>query len=173
MRAGVNKIRHNLVYVMPEFIHEFGDSAHHMSMMRTVDYDEEEGYIPGTGPPNWRFEVHEVLDYYIFYPISHWISDVVGDNDVGQLLRNLLGFFWGLNCGFPARDVVLYTAWTLRGCKPRAVFRKFADEWIKTYPDETKNARYRTLYRLDDERDSRGDSELDETKSLKNKAKTC
>ena len=141
MKAGVNKIRHNLVYMMPDFIHEFGDSAHHMSMMRTVDYDEEEGYVPGTGPPNWRFEVHEVLDYYIFYPIAKWIHKFVtwGDNDLGQLLRNLLGFFWGLNCAFPARDVLRYTIWTLHGCKPRAVFRKFAGQWIKTYPE---NHRY-------------------------------
>lgn len=134
MKAGVNKITNKLIYVMPDFIHEFGDSAHHWSMTRTCEYDEEDDLIPGTGPSNLRYWLHELLDDYIFYPLSHWISDVVGDNDLGQLLREILGFFWGFNCGFPARDVVLYTAWTLRGCKARAVFKRREGKWIKTYP---------------------------------------
>ena len=134
MKPGMNRVQDNLIFVMPDFIHEFGDRGHHMSMMRTVDYDEEEGYIPGTGPPNWRFEVHEVLDHYIFYPIAKWISKFVGDNDFGQLLRVLLGFFWGLSCAFPARDALRYTIWTLHGCKALAVYRKVAGKWMKTYP---------------------------------------
>jgi len=32
------------------------------------------------------------------------------------MLRLILGFFWGLNCNFPARDVALYTVWDFHGC---------------------------------------------------------
>ena len=42
IKPGVNKVRDNLVYIGPSFIHEFGDSAHHMSMMRTVDFSLDE-----------------------------------------------------------------------------------------------------------------------------------
>ncbi|KKN63855.1 hypothetical protein LCGC14_0497330 [marine sediment metagenome] len=100
------------------FEHEYGDRFHHMSMMRTAKLDEEYGgYVPGTGPSNRRFWLHELLDDYFFYPVRDWMSKWVGDNGVYDTLRGVLGFFWGFNCGFPARDVARYTVWHLRGCK--------------------------------------------------------
>ncbi len=100
------------------FEHEYGDRFHHMSMMRTCEVDEEYGgYLPGPVPSNGRFAVHEGLDYWIFYPIRDWMSKWIGDNRVYDVLRGVLGFFWGFSCWFPARDVALYTVWHLRGCK--------------------------------------------------------
>ncbi len=99
------------------FEHEYGDRFHHMSMMRTVELDEDGDFIPFTGPSNWRFVVHEFLDSWVFYPVRDWMSKWIGDNGVYDTLRGVLGFFWGFNCGFPPRDVALYTVWHLRGGK--------------------------------------------------------
>ena len=113
----------NHVYQFPTFIYEYGNAFHHMSMMRTVDVDEEGDFIPGTGPRKFRFQLHEFLDGWVFYPIQAYIKERYGyDSRLGGVLRAILGFFWGLNCGFPLRDVVLYTAWALHGCKPVKVF---------------------------------------------------
>lgn len=111
----------NEVWYWPSFVHEFGNSAHHTSMIRTSDLDEYGAPIPGTGPSDGRYAVHKFLDAWIFYPLMHWLKDWVGDNEIYYLLRTILGFFWGLNCGFPPRDVALYTVWYLRGCCPTIV----------------------------------------------------
>lgn len=105
----------NLVFEMPWFIHDFGDDAHHVSMMRTAKLGKY-GYIPGTGVPEWRFIIHEILDDHIFYPVNNYLRRCFGDGEAYQFLRSVLGFFWGLNCNFPFRDVVLYTAWDFHGC---------------------------------------------------------
>lgn len=136
IKPGINKVRDNLVYIGPSFIHDFGDSAHHMSMMRTVEreideYGDEADYIPGTGPSNLRFWFHELLDDYFFYSIQRWISHWVGGGKLASLLRDILGFFWGFNCGFPPRDIALYTIWRMRGHKPLAEFRKVGGQWTK------------------------------------------
>jgi len=111
------------IYQMPDFIHDFGDRYHHMSMMRTAKIDEEYGgYLPNEGPANWRLVIHVTLDDLIFYPIRDWLKKHVGDNEVSSVLRSVLGFFWGFNCNFPPRDVVLHTAWELHGCKPIRVW---------------------------------------------------
>jgi len=93
-----------------------------MSMVRTCEFDEYEAPIRGTGFSNRRFLVHELLDELVFYPIREWLSEWIGDNEVYNVARGILGFFWGLNCGFPARDVALYTVWYFRGCKPIKVW---------------------------------------------------
>lgn len=116
-----------LVFQLPDFKHEFGYGDHHNSLMRTVEVDEEGDYIPWSGdcPPKWRWEVHGLLDYYVFYPISQWLSDKLGDGDsMYSIARAVLGFFWGFNCCFPRKDVVLYTAWYLRGCPAVRVWKK-------------------------------------------------
>lgn len=33
-----------------------------------------------------------------------------------KMLRACLSFTWGLNCGFPAADVLRFTVWEIRGC---------------------------------------------------------
>lgn len=134
MRLGINRVAEDLVFVMPDFIHEFGDDAHHMSMVRTCDFDEDGGPIPGTGPSDRRYLIHEFMDDNIFYPIGHLIKEWVGDNKVGTLIREILGFFWGFNCGYPPRDIALYTVWCFRCCPARAVFKRREGKWIKTYP---------------------------------------
>ena len=109
---------HQMVWLEPVFIHDFGDRYHHMSLMWSVERDEEGEYILGPGlPSNARFVIHELLDDYVFYPIRDWLSNWVGDNEVYSFIRSVLGFFWGFNCGFPSRDVALYLAWDLRGCR--------------------------------------------------------
>ena len=135
MRPGINRVADNLVYIMPDFIHEFGYSAHHLSMIRTCDFDEDGSPISGTGPSNGSYAVHEFLDLWIFYPILHWLNKWIGDNKIYELLRLALGFFWGINCGFPLSDVALYIVWCFRGCAPLAVFEKKKEAWTKTYPD--------------------------------------
>lgn len=103
------------VFQIPDFSHEFGDRAHHMSMARTCEKDEDGGLIWGTGPSHRRYVVHEFLDNWVFYPISDWMQKWIGDNSLYSFLRTILGFFWGLSCAFPPRDVALYTIWDLRG----------------------------------------------------------
>ncbi len=39
----------NQVYEFPKFIHEFGDSCHHMSMVRTCEFNEYGAPLRGTG----------------------------------------------------------------------------------------------------------------------------
>lgn len=134
MRPGLNRVADNCVFVMPEFIHEIGGPGHHMSMRRTCDFDEDSNWIAGTGPSNLKWWLHEFLDDYIFYPIKHALGKTLGDGTLYDILSNILGFFWGLNCCFPARDVALYTAWVFRGCKPRAVYKRREGKWIRTYP---------------------------------------
>ena len=138
MKPGINWVANDTIYFMPNFIHEFGDDAHHWSMTRTCDFDEDGGPIPGTGPSDLRYFLHDFLDLWVFYPIQHWMRKWIGDNAVYNILRLILGIFWGLNCGFPFRDVTLYTVWDYRGCAPRAVFKKKKGEWIQTYPPGKK-----------------------------------
>ena len=103
--------------MMPWFEHEYGDRFHHRSMVRTCEVDEYGGPVRETGPSDGRFRVHKFLDSWFFYPIRDWMSRWIGDNEIYHILRVVLGFFWGFNCGFPARDVALYTVWDLQGCK--------------------------------------------------------
>lgn len=163
LRVSNTKIR-----ILPKYVYEFGDPIHHMSMLRTVKIDENDEYIIGTGPSNLRFRIHVILDDLIFYPINnfskHHIHDayIRGRKTLKQLhgkrrkrmlrlmktswklhrfLRTILGFFWGINCGFPLRDVALYTVWFHRGCDPFAIYErmivkagcKVGRQWIKTY----------------------------------------
>lgn len=108
------------VYQMPDFIHEFGDYTHHMSMMRTCERTEEGEYIPFTGPSNLAFIRHKCLDV-IFYMIRRFLIDYDGAW-FHDLIDIPLSFLWGLNCNFPPRDVALHTVWDLRGCKPIRVW---------------------------------------------------
>lgn len=138
MRPGINRVQDNLVFVMPEFIHEIGDPFHHVSMVRTCELDEWGAPLRGTGPSDLRYRVHEFLDDWIFYPIKRRLAKGLGDGRIYERLSSLLGFFWGLNCGFPPRDVARYTVWSLRGCKPLAVFRRRGETWVKTYPEKAE-----------------------------------
>lgn len=131
MRPNIRRITENLIFVMPGFIHEFGDDAHHWSMARTCDFDEWGAPVRGTGPSSRRYLVHEFLDLNVFYPIKHFLKDALLEGRLYDVLSVFLGFFWGLNCGFPPRDVARYTVWSFRGCKPLAVFRKRGETWVK------------------------------------------
>ena len=136
MRPGVNWVQDDTVFIMPDFIHEFGDPFHHMSLTRTIELDEDGDFIRGTGPSNLRFWIHELLDDIFFYPAQSWLRKWMGDNKIETVAREILGVFWGLNCGFPARDVALYTVWCFRCCPPRAVFKKKGELWVRTSPEK-------------------------------------
>ncbi len=138
MKPGINRVADNLVFVMPGFIHEFGDDAHHWSMARTCELDEWGAPVRGTGPSDWRYLVHEWLDLWIFYPLKHGLRRWFGEGRIYERLSTILGFFWGLNCGFPLRDVARYTVWSFRGCKPLAEFMRRGETWMKTYPEEMR-----------------------------------
>jgi len=129
----IERIQDDLVFVMPGFIHDFGDPYHHESMMRAVELGEY-GYMPGSGPAEWKFVMHEVLDDYVFYPINNYLNKRFGDGGFYQLLRSVLGFFWGLNCNFPTKDVILYTAWDFRGCPAVQVLKKRDGKWVDLNP---------------------------------------
>ena len=105
-----------VIWLEPIYVHDIGDRFHHMSMTRTCDFDEYGAPVRGTGPSDARFIVHELLDDIVFYPIGDWLSKWVGDNDIYSFLRTILGFFWGISCGFPLRDVAMYLVWAFRGC---------------------------------------------------------
>ena len=135
MKSGINRVSDDTIFIMPNFIHEFGDPFHHMSMMRTVErVDDEDGwgnYVTGTGPSDLRFWIHELLDDCFFYPAQRWLSKWMGDNKIERFFREILGFFWGINCGFPIRDIALYTVWCFRCCPALAVFKKGNEGWLK------------------------------------------
>ena len=131
MKPGINRVSDDTIFIMPSFIHEFGDSCHHMSLTRTISLDHEGTFIRGTGPSNLRFWIHELLDDCVFYPAQKWLSKWMGDNKISQFFREILGFFWGFNCGFPARDIALYTIWCFRCCPALAVFKKGNEGWLK------------------------------------------
>jgi len=119
MKPGINWVADDTVFVMPDFIHEIGDRFHHTSAREFS---------------HRRYVIHEFIDELVLYPIADWIDKWVGDNKLGQLLREILGFFWGFNCGFPPRDVALYIVWCFRCCPARAVFKRREGKWIRTYP---------------------------------------
>jgi len=127
----LEKVKDNLIFVLPGFKHDHGDPYHHRSMMRTVLVDKEGEYVPWTGPPHWKFEIHEILDAYIFYPINKYLMKRFGDGKTYHFLRNILGFFWGFNCNFPPKDVVLYTAWSFHGCPALQVLKKIDGKWVE------------------------------------------
>jgi len=126
----IEPVGDNLIFILPGFKHDFGDAYHHEAMMRTVEVDEEGEYIPWTGPNNWKFEAHEILDTYVFYPINQWMWDHLGDRRVRVFLRLILGIFWGLNCCFPPKDVLFYTIWGIRGYPAVQVLKKVDGKWI-------------------------------------------
>lgn len=122
--------KEQVIWLEPAFIHDFGDRFHHMSMIRTCDFNEEGELVRGTGPSEFRFWLHKFLDDFFFYPIRNWMSEWIGDNDTYSFLRNILGFFWGLNCGFPARDVALHAVWYHRGCHREKITMKKYEELL-------------------------------------------
>lgn len=124
------------VYVMPGFIHDFGDEGHHASLMRTCPRDQDGDYDLRRWrymPRSWRFDLHEILEQLFLYPFRRWLIDRDG-RSIHILNDSILTFIWGLNCGFPLKDVILYTNWVLHGCKPIQVFEKM------------KNGKYRQIY---------------------------
>jgi len=109
-----------VVWIEPKFIHSFGDSEHHLSMARK-------------GISDRRYLIHELLDDNIFYPTQRWLMKHISDCNLKlyNMLRIILGFFWGINCGFPVNDVTLYTAWTIRGCGRIMTTRKALTNWVR------------------------------------------
>lgn len=81
------------VFHVPPFIHRFGLRFHH---------------DPGT--PLRHIVVELVI--YEYQALINWLGDAC---PVYELLKipEILAF--GLNCGFPPRDVALYLVWYLRG----------------------------------------------------------
>jgi len=112
----------NLVFEMPWFIHEFGDEWHHASLMRKCARDDDGDYVWSTAPRKWRFIIHEFLDLNFFYPFRRWLRENDG-RKINILDDWLLTPFWGINCGFPFRDVVLYTMWCIHGCPAVKVWK--------------------------------------------------
>lgn len=100
-------------YQMPDFIHDFGNEFHHNCPRIN----------PHTQPSvrNWiEAELHEIIEAWLLYPLSKFLIDNDG-RSIG-LLRSPLSFLWGIVCGFPLRDVILYTIWEIQGCKPIRVW---------------------------------------------------
>ena len=78
--------------IFPTFIHEIKDKDHSASG-----------------------ELHKTIDR-IFYRLRRWL--ICHDTlPVYKIFNTGLGFIWGINCGFPLRDVALWAVWYLRGCK--------------------------------------------------------
>jgi len=106
--------KQGIYWLEPTFVHGFGDGGHHMSLMRTITYDEEEGYIPWTGlMSNAAMVVHEVIDHYLLYPVQKMMRHMDGHWTYG-IARTILNAAWGLNCRFPAKDVLQYCIWWIR-----------------------------------------------------------
>lgn len=93
MRNELIRIRDKAFCVIfPNFIHEIKDKDHSR---------------PG--------ELHKTIDK-IFYRFRRWLIchdalPIYGVFNAG------LGFLWGLNCGYPLRDIALWIVWYLKGCK--------------------------------------------------------
>jgi len=85
---------------IPDFVHEFGHPTPHIYK----------------GSLRRHLAIEKPL-----YKIRDWLIN--HDAMPGyHLLWALTGIVMGLNCNLPYRDVALYAAWYLRGCKPLAVF---------------------------------------------------
>ena len=108
-----------VIWLEPKFIQPFGDSEHHLSMARR-------------GISDRRYLIHGLLDDYIFYPTQQWLRNHIGEYNIKlyNILRIVLGFFWGINCGFPVRDITLYTAWSCHGCIRVMTSRKALSNWL-------------------------------------------
>ena len=133
----IERVYKDEIHVKPSFLHEYGDPVHHWSMVRTCEFDADGSPIRGTGPSNGMYAIHESLDLWVFYPVKYWLSKHFEDSKTYEILRNILGFFWGLNCGFPFRDVTLATLWSFRDCAHKAVFEKKDGKWVNKYPNST------------------------------------
>jgi hypothetical protein len=110
---------------MPGFLHDFGDEFHHSSLMRTCPRDEDADYDfkNWRNPPRkWRFEFHELIEGWLLYPLRKFIT--IDDGRNIKILDIPLSFIWGLVCGFPLKDVILYTVWFARGCKAIQVWKQ-------------------------------------------------
>ena len=116
---------------LPDFIHDFGYAGHHGALMRTAERDEDGDYVEWTGLcSNAAFEIHEVQEAYFLYPARRWLQ--ARDARSIYKLDILLVFLWGFVCRFPARDVLLYTLWALRGAPAVRWWKKVDGEWIVT-----------------------------------------
>lgn len=91
------------VWEFPAFIHETPFYWQH-----GWEYPESHSIYSG---------LHIEIDI-IFDNIQGWLLRYYGDATPGyKYFRALLSALWGLNCGFPASDVLHYCIWYLRGCK--------------------------------------------------------
>lgn len=82
-----------LTFEIPEFIHEFGDDTTHTfrgSLRRHLAAEKVLIKLRG-----WLIECGDALPSY-------------------KSLNALLDLFFGLNCNFPLKDIILYMIWTLK-----------------------------------------------------------
>lgn len=124
METRLERVHENLVFQMPGFIHDFGYPGHHHCPM--VNPRQEHTIINHV---KWR--IHEDIEDLLLYPLRQWLKN----HRERQIywMDYLLSFLWGFICGFPPRDVALYTLWRIRGSKPVAVWSK-KNGWTRIYP---------------------------------------
>ena len=105
----------NLVFQMPDFIHDFGWREHHNVPAANTEMEHT--------VRNWvQIELHEHIEHYLLYPARSWLTGQ--DGRAIYKLDIALSFLWGFICGFPPKDIVSYTIWKIRGCGAVKVWKK-------------------------------------------------
>jgi hypothetical protein len=114
------KVAKNMIFQMPDFIHEHGHRGHHQVPMINA--------YTKPSVRNWvKAEIHEIIEEYLLYPLKSFL--IGRDARRIGLLNIPLTFVWGLVCGFPFRDIVNYTVWYARGCATVRTWKKIDGKW--------------------------------------------
>lgn len=97
------------IFEIPDFVHDFGDPTPHTfkgSLGRHITIEK------------------------LLYKIRRWLTynDAIPGCGVAELLLDLL---FGLNCGFPLKDIGLYLVWTLRAGFYKEVSALYVESWKK------------------------------------------
>lgn len=96
----------NTVFVMPDFLHEFGIN----DSVNPLHHEYEGSFLR-------HLAVEQVL-----VKIRDWLID--HDALPGYaIIQAFLSIFFGLNCNFSPRNIGMYFVWYLRGCKPCSVMK--------------------------------------------------
>lgn len=97
----------NQVFVMPDFLREFG----HNDTLNPLLHEFE-----------GSFHRHLIIERFLL-KIRDWLesNDAMPGYTIAQAV---LSIFFGFNCSFSSKDIALYIVWYLRRCKPLAVLKK-------------------------------------------------
>ena len=99
---------------LPNFVHNFPGWWTH-------NYECEEAHSVQSG-------LHVEIDFILNYLQARPRHKIRKSKSLSMFLRGFISFMWGLNCGFPPKDVIKYVIWEVRGFPLSSEFKEDSEK---------------------------------------------